>query len=140
MYLLDTNVISELRKVKQNKANQNVVTWLTTVAKESCYTNAVVLMEIERGILNTSRKDPEQSVRLQDWYQTAVKPMFSGRILTINETTASICATLHIPDCSPENDAWIASSAIQHNLTLVTRNTKDLQYPNLRVLNPFEPI
>lgn len=138
MYFLDTNILSEIRKVKQNKANENLVSWLTNVSKESLHTNVVVLMEIERGILRVERRDPQQAERLKDWYQTAVKPMFDNRVLAIDETTASICASLHIPDLAPENDAWIASSAIQYDLTLITRNTKDFQHPNLRVLNPFE--
>ena len=138
MYLLDTNIVSEIRKIRRNKADENVVAWLSNVSKESFYTNAVVVMEIERGILRMSRKDQQQAASLKDWYQTVVKSMFHERILPIDEVTANICATLHIPDLAPENDAWIASSAIQYDLTLVTRNTKDFQHPNLRVLNPFE--
>ncbi|WP_022951217.1 type II toxin-antitoxin system VapC family toxin [Leucothrix mucor] len=138
MYLLDTNIVSEIRKIGRNKADKNVVAWLSNVSKESFYTNAVVVMEIERGILRMSRKDQQQAASLKDWYQTVVKSMFHERVLPIDEATANICATLHIPDLAPENDAWIASSAIQYDLTLVTRNTKDFQHPNLRVLNPFE--
>jgi predicted nucleic acid-binding protein len=138
MYLLDTNIVSEIRKIGRNKADENVVAWLSNVSKESFYTNAVVVMEIERGILRMSRKDQQQAASLKDWYQTVVKSMFHERVLPIDEATANICATLHIPDLAPENDAWIASSAIQYDLTLVTRNTKDFQHPNLRVLNPFE--
>lgn len=137
MYLLDTNVVSEIRKVKKNKADKNVVAWLSSVPKESFYTNAVVLMEIERGTLQIERKDPKQAAMLKDWYQTAVKSMFYERVLPIDEATASICATLHLPDLAPENDAWIASSAIQYDLTLITRNTKDFDHSNLRVFNPF---
>ncbi len=138
MYLLDTNVISELRKVKQNKADQNVAAWLSNVPVQSLYTNAVVLMEIERGLLRVERKDPKQADALKSWYQIAVKSMFQGRTLPIDDATASVCAGLHFPDLAPENDAWIAASAIQYDLTLVTRNTKDFQHPNLNVLNPFE--
>ncbi|PWQ98672.1 type II toxin-antitoxin system VapC family toxin [Leucothrix pacifica] len=138
MYLLDTNVVSEIRKVRKNKANKNVVEWLSHVQKESLYTNAVVLMEIERGILRMAHKDPQQAERLKSWYHAAIKPMFYGRVLPIDEATATVCSTLHFPDLAPENDAWIAASAIQYDLTLVTRNTKDFEHPNLRVLNPFE--
>ena len=63
--------------------------------------------------------------------------MFYERVLPIDEATASVCAKLHFPDLAPENDAWIAASAIQYDLTLVTRNIKDFDHPNLRVLNPF---
>ena len=138
MYLLDTNVVSEMRKVRQNKANETVVSWLSSVQKESLYTNAVVLMEIERGILRVENKDAVQASHLKSWYHTAVKAMFHGRVLPIDEATATVCSKLHFPDLAPENDAWIAASAIQYDFTLVTRNTKDFEHPNLRVLNPFE--
>lgn len=138
MYLLDTNVVSEMRKIKQNKADKNAVAWLLNVSKESLYTNAVVLMEIERGIIRMEHKDPQQADRLKSWYYAAVKPMFYERVLPINEVTASVCADLHFPDLAPENDAWIAASAMQYDLTLVTRNTKDFQHQGLRILNPFE--
>lgn len=138
MYLLDTNVVSEIRKIRQNKANENVVAWLSRVQRESLYTNAVVLMEIERGILRMEHKDPQQADRLRSWYYAVVKPMFHERILPIDEATATVCSKLHFPDLAPENDAWIAASAIQYDLTLVTRNTKDFDHPNLRVLNPFK--
>ncbi len=137
MYLFDTNIISETRKVRQNKADKRLSAWLKTVPKESFYTNVVVLMELERGILNIARKDSQQADRLEDWYQTAVNAMFAERVLPIDKITASICAALHIPDRAPENDAWIAASAIQHNLTLVTRNVQDFQHPHLQVFNPF---
>jgi len=138
MYLLDTNVVSEIRKIRQNKTNQNVVAWLSRVQKESLYTNAVVLMEIERGILRLENIDPQQADRFKNWYHSAVKPMFHERILPIDEATATVCSRLHVPDLSPENDAWVAASAIQYDLTLVTRNTRDFGHSNLRVLNPFD--
>jgi predicted nucleic acid-binding protein len=138
MFLLDTNVISEIRKVRQNKANENVVAWLSSVRKESLYANAVVLMEIERGILRLEHKDPQQAANLKSWYHAVVKQMFYERTLPIDDVTASVCAQLHFPDLAPENDSWIAASAIQYDLTLITRNTKDFDHPNLRVFNPFE--
>lgn len=138
MYLFDTNIVSEMRKIKRGDADKQLVTWLQSVSHTDFYTNAVVLMELQRGILGKVRKDPQQAKNLENWFQTAVKTMFEGRILPIDETTATICARLHVPNLTPENDAWIAASAIQHNLTLVTRNTKDFQHPNLRVFNPFE--
>lgn len=138
MYLLDTNIISEIRKIKQNKANKNLITWLDSVDKNTLYTNVVVLMELERGILKIQRKDPLQGRNLEIWYQAVIKPTFQGRIYPIDNGTISICASLHIPNPAPENDAWIASTALQHNLILVTRNVKDFNIPNLSILNPFE--
>ncbi len=137
MYLLDTNVLSEIRKIKQNKADKNLVRWLETVHGEELYTNVVVLMELKKGILKIRRKDDIQANHLESWYQ-GIKKTFAKRTLVIDEKTAEICASLHIPDPAPINDAWIASTAIQYNLTLVTRNVNDFKIRGLRVFNPFE--
>ncbi|MDP8101626.1 type II toxin-antitoxin system VapC family toxin [Phocoenobacter atlanticus] len=137
MFLLDTNLISEIRKIKQGKANPNVVDWFKNNSIEDFYTNPTVLMEIQRGILRKKYKDPKQFTALTNWYQNNVLKMLNGRILNITPKTAEICAKLHIPDPSPENDAWIAASAIEHNLILVTRNTKDFEGLGIKLFNPF---
>lgn len=137
MYLLDTNIISETRKITKGKANQGVVDWLATVSENEIFINAVVMMELERGVLRLERKDTTQGKALRIWLETEISPAFSKRILAIDEQTAKICAKLHIPDFAPENDAWIAASAIQHNLTLVTRNTADFERIGVKLFNPF---
>lgn len=138
MYLLDTNVISEVRKIKTGKANPNFVKWFSTIAEQDIFINATVLMEIERGILAKERKDAQQGVILRAWFERVVLPTFHGKILKIDEKTAQICARLHIPNHTPENDAWIASSAIQHHLILITRNTADFAHLGVKWFNPFE--
>ena len=140
MYLLDTNIISEMRKVKQDKADKNVLACLESVNGNLFYTSAVVMMELERGVLRMERKDPAQGRSLRLWLDETTREIFAGRILPIDEHTAAICARLHIPDPAPENDAWIAASAIQHGLTLVTRNTADFAAGGARLLNPFDAI
>ena len=102
------------------------------------FTSAVVLMELERGILAMERKDMAQGTMLRTWFEKDVLPAFRSKILSVNEQTARICAKLHIPDHAPENDAWVAASAIQHNLVLVTRNTDDFARTGVRLLNPFQ--
>lgn len=137
MYLLDTNVLNELRKVRKGNADQRVIDWVASVDEDQIYTNAIVLMEIERGVLAMERKDELQGRKLRFWFENDVKQRMQGKILTIDERTAQLCAKLHIPDHSPENDAWIAASAIQHNLILVTRNVSDFARSGVRLLNPF---
>lgn len=140
MYLLDTYTISELRKVQKGRANANVMEWIKLIDKRLLCTSVVVLMEIERGILGLERKDPLQAKHLRQWIKLFMAETIEDRILTIDDSTAEICATLHVPDRSPENDAWIAAQAIQHSLTVVTRNSKDFQSFHVRVFNPFDDI
>ncbi|MDY6216798.1 type II toxin-antitoxin system VapC family toxin [Actinobacillus porcinus] len=138
MYLLDTNIISEIRKLAKNKCDKNVADWVRSTSKDLMFTNAVVMMELERGVMSIERKDTTQGKLLRHWFEIDVKPAFHGKILKIDEQTAQICAKLHIPDHAPENDAWIAASAIQHNLVLVTRNTADFARTGVKLFNPFE--
>ena len=138
MYLLDTNVISESRRIP--KMNAGVAAWLKQTPKEKLYTCAVVMMELERGVLGMERKDPAQGKLLREWLEQDAKPRFAGRILPIDEDTAAICARLHVPDQRPYNDALIAASAIRHDLTLVTRNTRDFAALQVPLLNPFADV
>ena len=138
MYLLDTNLISEIRKMPKGKCDQGVEQWVKTTSQNLMFTSAVVLMELERGILAMERKDMAQGTMLRTWFEKDVLPAFQSKILSVNEQTARICAKLHIPDHTPENDAWVAASAIQHNLVLVTRNTDDFARTGVRLLNPFQ--
>lgn len=137
MYLLDTNIISEARKISKGKANLGLKRWLESISQEEIFTNTVVLMELERGIFQKEHRDPEQGKLLRHWFEMDILRSFAGRVLTLDQQTARICAKLHIPDFAPENDAWIASSAIQHNLILVTRNVADFECTGVRLFNPF---
>lgn len=138
MYLLDTNIISEIRKLAKNKCDKNVADWVRSTSKDLMFTNAVVMMGLERGVMSIERKDTTQGKLLRHWFEMDVKPAFHGKTLKIDEQTAQICAKLHIPEHAPENDAWIAASAIQHNLVLVTRNTADFARTGVKLFNPFE--
>lgn len=140
MYLLDNNVISEMRKIKINKADKNVKLWFESIDLQTLYTCQIVMMEIERGVLQKQRKDKIQGEILANWFYYSVKPLFHGRIFTINDEISSICAKFHTPNIRPENDCWIASITKYYDMTLVTRNVKDFDGLPIRLLNPFEKV
>lgn len=140
MYLLDTNVISEMRKIKQGKADKNVVQWLQSTDPNLLYTSIIVLMEVERGILLKRRKDKIQAEHLQFWLDNIIRPAFQNRIKLLSDKTANICATLHVPNPKQENDAWIGATAIEHNFIVVTRNIDDFKEMNVQIINPFDKI
>ena len=139
MFLLDTNVVSELRKAGGGKADMNVVAWLSGQDAAACYVSAVTLMELELGILLMERRDPVQGARLRTWMEDYVLPEFSERTIPADSAVALACARFHVPDPRPERDAWIAASALVHGMTLVTRNMADFAPMGVALLNPWEP-
>ena len=141
MYLLDTNVLSEIRKISQGKAHPAVAAWAERVDFDRCYLSVITLLEIEQGILRVRhRSDEAQFARLENWLEGTVLPTFDTRILPVDRHTARVCARLHIPDRRPYNDALIAASASRHGLTLVTRNTRDFADLQVPLFNPFGEI
>jgi toxin FitB len=137
MFLLDTNVISELRKAGDGKADARVVAWLSAVDGATFYVSAVTLMELELGILLIERRDVAQGARLRTWMDGYVLPEFAERTVLIDRAVALACARLHAPDPRPERDAFIGASAIVHGMTLVTRNIADFAPMGLTVVNPW---
>ena len=137
MFLLDTNVISELRKAGDGRADANVTAWLSGVDAESFYISAVTLMELEQGILGIERRDPTQGARLRAWMDSHVLPELSERTLPVDRAVALRCAQLHVPDPRPERDAFIAATALVHGMTVVTRDVADFEPTGVRVLNPW---
>src|SRR5690606_22265252 len=125
MYLLDTNVLSELRKAGDGKADRHVTAWLSGVNAADCFISAMTLMELETGVLRVERRDPAQGGRLRTWLDSHVLPEFAERTLPVDATVALRCARLHVPDPRSERDALIAATAIVHGMTVVTRDTAD---------------
>ncbi len=138
MYLLDTNVISELRKIKPGKADRNVAAWSASVAAEMLFVSTISLHEIEHGILLKERSDPTQGAILRAWFDNHVLPAFAGRVLDVDTAVALRSARLHVPDPRPTRDAFIAGTALQHGMTIVSRNTADFEPMGTTILNPWE--
>ena len=137
MFLLDTNVVSELRKAPAGKANANVVQWASSVSSSSLYLSVITLMELQTGILLKERKDPEQGKLLHTWFDTKVLPAFENRVIPIDKDVALKCAAFHVPDRRSDRDTFIAASAIVHGMTVVTRNVKDYDISKIKLLNPW---
>ena len=138
MFLLDTNVISELRKAGNGKADHNVTKWLSDLDATNFYISAVTVMELELGILRVGRRDTAQGALLRTWMDNRVLPEFTDRTLPIDEVVALRCAQLHVPDPRPERDAYIAATALVHGLTVVTRNVVDFKSTGVTIINPWE--
>src|SRR3984885_12979084 len=141
MYILDTNVISELRKAK--KTHPNVKKWAERVPAASLYISVISVLELEIGILLVDRRDDQQGAILRSWMDLHVLPTFSGRILAIDTAVAQRCAMLHVPALHVPNprsdrDALIAGTALVHGLTVATRNVADFERTGVGVLNPWE--
>lgn len=137
MYLLDTNVVSELRKAGTGKANAGVVAWAGSVDAGDLYVSAITIMELELGVLAIERKDPAQGSILRAWLDQNVLPEFANRTLPVDTAVAQRCARLHVPDRRGERDALIAATALVHGLTVVTRNVGDFQPAVVNLLNPW---
>jgi hypothetical protein len=137
MYLLDTIVLSELRKVGDGKADPNVITWLSRVDAANFYLSAISLMELELGILLVEQRDAPQGERLRTWMRSRVFPEFSERTLPVDQAVALRCARLHVPNPSPQRYAYIAATALVHGMTVVTRNVADFEPTGVRLLNPW---
>jgi predicted nucleic acid-binding protein len=138
MLLLDTNVVSELRKVASGKADPNVVVWNETVDPAETFISSVVLHELEIGVRLVEHKDAAAGKVLRNWLANAVLTAFSGRILPLDEAAAVRAAQLHVPNPKPINDAYIAATAFTRRMTLVTRNIKDFEGMGVALVNPWD--
>lgn len=137
MYVLDTNVVSELRKVGTGKAHRGVTEWAASIPSSSFYLSAITILELEQGVLLVERRDRPQGAALRRWLEARVIPAFAGRVLPIDTDVARQCARLHVPDPKSERDALIAATAQVHGMTVVTRNEDDFAACAVRVINPW---
>ena len=138
MFLLDTNVISELRKAGSGRADANVIAWVSQAEAESFFLSAITVMELEIGVLRIERRDTAQGKTLRQWLDGRVLAEFADRILPIDTAVALRCAALHVPDQRSERDALIAATAMVHGMTVVTRNTADFAPSGVRLIDPWQ--
>ena len=138
MYLLDTNVVSELRKVDAGLADLRVKVWAENLDAQSAFLSVITVLELEQGILLMERRDPQQGKMLRDWMENLVLPDFVGRILPVDLSAARKCAALHVPDPLEDRDSLIAATALVHGMTVVTRDVSHFERTGVGILNPWE--
>ena len=137
MYLLDTNVVSELRKIRLGKADGYVADWADSVDATDLYLSVITIQELEIGVLRAERRDPSQGAVFRAWLNGHVLPAFTDRILPIDTAVAQRSARLHVPDPRPVRDGLIAATALVHGMTVVTRNVADFEATGVSTLNPW---
>jgi len=137
MYLLDTNVVSELRKIRAGKADPHVAHWADSMDAADLFLSAITILELELGVLLAERRDPAQGAVLRAWLDAHVLPAFAGRVLVVDTAVALRSARLHSPDPRPLRDSLIAATALVHGMTIVTRNVGNFEPTGVAILNPW---
>lgn len=138
MFILDTNVVSELRKVRLGKADENVAKWADSIATPDLYLSVVTIQELEIGVLLVERRDAEKGAIFRTWLNRHVLPAFEGRILLVDLAVALQSAKLHVPNPHPVRDGLIAATALVHGMVVVTRNVDDFKRTGVPILNPWD--
>ncbi|MCK6450862.1 MAG: type II toxin-antitoxin system VapC family toxin [Alphaproteobacteria bacterium] len=134
-YLLDTNVLSEVRKGV--RCHPAVSRWFQSRYVPDVFTSVLVIGELRNGIERLRRSDPTQAWNLERWLETLIT-RFAGRVLIVDRAVAEEWGRIAAPDPLPPVDGLLAATAIVHDMTLVTRDAAGLEKSGVRVLNPFE--
>jgi toxin FitB len=138
MFLLDTNVVSELSKVRAGKADERVAAWADSVDAADLYLSVITVQELEIGVRLAERRDPAAGALLRAWLDGHVLPAFAGRVLAVDLAVARRSAELHVSDPRPVRDGLIAATALVHGMTVVTRNTADFEPTGVVTLDPWQ--
>jgi toxin FitB len=136
MFLLDTNVISELRR--PHRTDPKVAAWADGESPMDMFISSITILELETGALLLQRRDTRQGRVIRQWIEDRVLTAFAERILVVDATVARRCALFHVPDPRPYRDSLIAATALVHDLIVVTRNRADFAPMAVTVLNPWE--
>ena len=137
MFILDTNVVSELRKVRPGRADENVAKWADSVNAADLYLSVISIQELEIGVLLVERRDPAQGASLRSWLNSHVLPAFANRILPVDTVVAQRSARLHVPNPHSIREGLIAATALVHGMTVVTRNVDDFKPTGVQIHNPW---
>ena len=138
MFLLDTNVVSELRKAGSSKIDSQVEKWATSAPASQTFISVITIFELERGVLRMERRDSQQGEILRTWLNDYVLVYYSDRTIPISTRIAQRCAALHVPNPMPDYDALIAATALEHALAIVTRNVGDFERTGVKLINPWQ--
>jgi predicted nucleic acid-binding protein len=136
--LLDTNVLSELRKVRSGKTSPAFIRWESTVKASQLMLSVITLQELEVGILRLERKEQQQARILREWFTNYVQPEFRHRILPVTKEIAYRSAMLLVDSGRSCEDALIAATAYVHKLPVVTLNVKHFKDTGVKIINPWE--
>lgn len=137
MFVLDTNVVSELRKVRIGKADERVAKWADSVDAVELYLSAITIQELEIGVLLAERRDPAKGSVFRAWLNNRVLPAFADRVLPVDTAVALRSARLPVPEPRPVRDGLIAATALVHGMAVVTRNVADFEPMGAPVINPW---
>ena len=138
MYLLDTNVVSELRKIETGRADPRVKVWSENQSLTATFLSVITIMELEQGALLMERRDLRQGAMLRVWLEGQILREFDGRVLPVDTQIARRCAALHVPDPCSYRDSLIAATALVHSMAVVTRNVSHFAHTGVKILNPWE--
>ena len=136
-YLLDTDVVSELRKPAR-RASERVRAWAGAQRTTELGVSVITVMEVEIGVGRLERRDPSRGRVLREWLERDLLAAFAGRVLPVDLAVVRRAASMHVPDPRPERDALIAATALVHDLVVVTRDVADFEPLGVSLVNPWD--